>query len=163
MTGKVKYNKPLRILAETNGMSLSSLEYRLSKGMTLKDALAQPMRSKEITKKNLEDHSHLTVVEVCRHLDISVRKLNRLSKIYDVYFRRTSHTQDNESKVIVWCALHSPVLRFKAMARFCTEQIGFKVSENQIRYRLPLFGFNLSQAKKDREKYQKLMLDVLWS
>ena len=131
--------------------------------MNIKDALAEPTRSREVTKKDLQKCNHLTFNEACLFLGIDSRKLNRLSKMYDVYFRRKSHTYDNESKVIVWCALHSPILRLKNMARFVTEQLGFDVSENQIRYRLPLFGLSLKEIKNNREKNQRLMLDILWS
>ena len=153
----------MRILAETNGLSLSTLEYRLRLGMNIKDALAEPTRSREVTKKDLQKCNHLTFNEACLFLGIDSRKLNRLSKMYDVYFRRKSHTYDNESKVIVWCALHSPILRIKHMANFVAEQLGFDVSENQIRYRLPLFGLSLKEIKNNREKNQRLMLDILWS
>ena len=163
MTRRTIYGKSMRILAETNGLSLSTLEYRLRLGMNIKDALAEPTRSREVTKKDLQKCNHLTFNEACLFLGIDSRKLNRLSKMYDVYFRRKSHTYDNESKVIVWCALHSPILRLKNMARFVTEQLGFDVSENQIRYRLPLFGLSLKEIKNNREKNQRLMLDILWS
>ena len=163
MTRRTKYGKSMRVLAETNGLSLSTLEYRLRLGMNIKDALAEPTRSREVTRKQLQDCKHLTFSQACEFLGIESRKLNRLSKIYDVYFRRTSHTYDNESKVIVWCALHSPILRLKHMARFVTEQLGFDVNENQIRYRLPLFGLSLKDIKNNREKNQRLMLDLLWN
>ena len=163
MTRRVKYHKPLRILAETNGISLSTLEHRLRLGMNIKDALAEPTRSREVTRKQLQECKHLTFSQACNFLGIESRKLNRLSKIYDVYFRRISYTYDNESKVIVWCALHSPILKIKHMARFITEQLGFDVNENQIRYRLPLFGLSLEDIKNNREKNQRLMLDILWS
>ena len=48
------------------------------------------------------------------------------------------------------------------MAIFITEQLGFDVNENQIRYRLPLFGLSLKDIKNNR-KNQRLMLDILWS
>lgn len=163
MTRRVKYHKPLRILAETNGISLSTLEHRLRLGMNIKDALAEPTRSREVTRKQLQECKHLTFSQACNFLGIESRKLNRLSKIYDVYFRRISYTYDNESKVIVWCALHSPILKIKHMAIFITEQLGFDVNENQIRYRLPLFGLSLEDIKNNREKNQRLMLDILWS
>ena len=163
MTRRTIYGKSMRILAETNGLSLSTLEHRLRLGMNIRDALAEPTRSREVTKKDLQKCNHLTFNEACLFLGIDSRKLNRLSKMYDVYFRRKSHTYDNESKVIVWCALHSPILRLKNMARFVTEQLGFDVSENQIRYRLPLFGLSLKEIKNNREKNQRLMLDILWS
>ena len=163
MTRRTKYNKSLRVLAETNGISLSTLEKRLRLGMSLKDALAEPTRSREVTRKELQACKHLTFSQACNFLGIDSRKLNRLSKMYDIYFRRTSHTYDNESKVIVWCALHSPILRRKHMARFVTEQLGFDVSENQIRYRLPLFGLSLKDIKNNRENYQEIMLGLLWS
>ena len=163
MTRRTIYGKSMRILAETNGLSLSTLEYRLRLGMNIKDALAEPTRSREVTKKDLQKCNHLTFNEACLFLGIDSRKLNRLSKMYDVYFRRKSHTYDNESKVIVWCALHSPILRLKHMANFVAEQLGFDVSENQIRYRLPLFGLSLKEIKNNREKNQRLMLDILWS
>lgn len=163
MTRRVKYHKPLRILAETNDLSLSTLEYRLKSGIELKEALSIPTRSREVTKKELQECKHLTFSQVCDFLGITSRKLIRLSKMYDVYFRRTSHTYNNESKVIIWCALHSPILRLKHMARFVTEQLGFDVNENQIRYRLPLFGLSLKDIKNNREKNQQLMLDILWS
>ena len=153
----------MRILAETNGLSLSTLEHRLRLGMNIKDALAEPTRSREVTRKELQACKHLTFSQACNFLGIDSRKLNRLSKMYDIYFRRTSHTYDNESKVIVWCALHSPILRRKHMARFVTEQLGFDVSENQIRYRLPLFGLSLKDIKNNRENYQEIMLGLLWS
>ena len=163
MTRRTKYGKSMRILAETNGLSLSTLEYRLRLGMNIKDALAEPTRSREVTRKELQACKHLTFSQACNFLGIDSRKLNRLSKMYDIYFRRTSHTYDNESKVIVWCALHSPILRRKHMARFVTEQLGFDVSENQIRYRLPLFGLSLKDIKNNRENYQEIMLGLLWS
>jgi len=163
MTRRVKYHKPLRILAETNGMSLSTLEHRLRLGMNIKDALAEPTRSREVTRKQLQECKHLTFSQACNFLGIESRKLNRLSKIYDVYFRRISYTYDNESKVIVWCALHSPILKIKHMGRFITEQLGFDVNENQIKYRLSLFGLSLKDIKNNREKNQRLMLDILWS
>ena len=165
MTRRTIYGKSMRILAETNGLSLSTLEHRLRLGMNIKDALAEPTRSREVTRKELELQAckHLTFSQACNFLGIDSRKLNRLSKIYDVYFRRKSHTYDNESKVIVWCALHSPILRLKHMANFVAEQLGFDVSENQIRYRLPLFGLSLKEIKNNREKNQRLMLDILWS
>ena len=163
MTRRTIYGKSLRILAETNGLSLSTLEHRLRLGMNIKDALAEPTRSREVTRKELLACEHLTFSQACNFLGIDSRKLNRLSKMYDIYFRRILHTYDNESKVIVWCALHSPILRRKHMARFVTEQLGFDVSENQIRYRLPLFGLSLKDIKNNREKNQKLMLDILWS
>ena len=149
MTRRTIYGKSMRVLAETNGISLSTLEYRLRLGVNIKDALAEPTRSREVTRKQLQECKHLTFSQACNFFGIESRKLNRLSKIYDVYFRRTSHTYDNESKVIVWCALHSPILRLKHMARFVTEQLGFDVNENQIRYRLPMFGLSL---KNNREK-----------
>ena len=163
MTRRTKYNKSLRVLAETNGISLSTLEKRLRLGMNIKDALAEPTRSREVTRKELQACKHLTFSQACNFLGIKSRKLNRLSKIYDVYFRRKSHTYDNESKVIVWCALHSPILRLKHMANFVAEQLGFDVSENQIRYRLPLFGLSLKEIKNNRENYQEIMLGLLWS
>ena len=163
MTRRTIYGKSMRILAETNGLSLSTLEHRLRLGMNIKDALAEPTRSREVTKKDLQKCNHLTFKEACLFLGIDSRKLNRLSKMHDVYFRRKSHTKDNESKVIAWCTLHSPILRLKNMARFVTEQLGFDVSENQIRYRLPLFGLSLKEIKNNREKNQRLMLDILWS
>ena len=163
MTRRTIYGKSMRILAETNGLSLSTLEHRLRLGMNIKDALAEPTRSREVTKKDLQKCNHLTFNEACLFLGIDSRKLNRLSKMHDVYFRRKSHTKDNESKVIAWCTLHSPILRLKNMARFVTEQLGFDVSENQIRYRLPLFGLSLKEIKNNREKNQRLMLDILWS
>ena len=163
VTRRTKYNKSLRVLAETNGISLSTLEKRLRLGMSLKDALAEPTRSREVTRKELQACKHLTFSQACNFLGIKSRKLNRLSKIYDVYFRRKSHTYDNESKVIVWCALHSPILRLKHMANFVAEQLGFDVSENQIRYRLPLFGLSLKEIKNNRENYQEIMLGLLWS
>ena len=163
MTRRTIYGKSMRVLAETNGMSLSTLEHRLRLGMNIKDALAEPTRSREVTKKELQDCKHLTFSQACNFLGIESRKLNRLSKIHDVYFRRISYTYDNESKVIVWCALHSPILKIKHMARFITEQLGFDVNENQIRYRLPLFGLSLKDIKNNREKNQRLMLDILWS
>ena len=163
MTISTIYGKSMRVLAETNGISLSTLEHRLRLGMNIKDALAEPTRSREVTRKQLQECKHLTFSQACNFLGIESRKLNRLSKIYDVYFRRTSYTYDNESKVIVWCALHSPILKIKHMARFITEQLGFDVNENQIRYRLPLFGLSLKDIKNNREKNQRLMLDILWS
>ena len=163
MTRRTIYGKSMRVLAETNGMSLSTLERRLRLGMNIKDALAEPTRSREVTRKQLQECKHLTFSQACNFLGIESRKLNRLSKIYDVYFRRTSYTYDNESKVIVWCALHSPILKIKHMAIFITEQLGFDVNENQIRYRLPLFGLSLKDIKNNREKNQRLMLDILWS
>ena len=163
MTRRTIYGKSMRVLAETNGISLSTLERRLRLGMNIKDALAEPTRSREVTRKQLQECKHLTFSQACNFLGIESRKLNRLSKIYDVYFRRISYTYDNESKVIVWCALHSPILRLKHMARFVTEQLGFDVNENQIRYRLPLFGLSLEDIKNNREKNQRLMLDILWS
>lgn len=163
MTRRTIYGKSMRVLAETNGMSLSTLERRLRLGMNIKDALAEPTRSREVTRKQLQECKHLTFSQACNFLGIESRKLNRLSKIYDVYFRRISYTYDNESKVIVWCALHSPILKIKHMARFITEQLGFDVNENQIRYRLPLFGLSLKDIKNNREKNQRLMLDILWS
>ena len=163
MTRRTIYGKSMRVLAETNGMSLSTLEHRLRLGMNIKDALAEPTRSREVTRKQLQECKHLTFSQACNFLGIESRKLNRLSKIYDVYFRRISYTYDNESKVIVWCALHSPILKIKHMARFITEQLGFDVNENQIRYRLPLFGLSLKDIKNNREKNQRLMLDILWS
>ena len=163
MTRRTIYGKSMRVLAETNGISLSTLEHRLRLGMNIKDALAEPTRSREVTMKQLQECKHLTFSQACNFLGIESRKLNRLSKIYDVYFRRTSYTYDNESKVIVWCALHSPILKIKHMARFITEQLGFDVNENQIRYRLPLFGLSLKDIKNNREKNQRLMLDILWS
>ena len=48
------------------------------------------------------------------------------------------------------------------MARFITEQLGFDVNENQIRYRLPLFGLSHLKDIKTTEKNQRLMLDILW-
>ena len=163
MTRRTIYGKSMRVLAETNGLSLSTLEHRLRLGMNIKDALAEPTRSREVTRKELQACKHLTFSQACNFLGIDSRKLNRLSKMYDIYFRRTSHTYDNESKVIVWCALHSPILRRKHMARFVTEQLGFDVSENQIRYRLPLFGLSLKDIKNNRENYQEIMLGLLWS
>ena len=163
MTRRTIYGKSMRVLAETNGMSLSTLEDRLRLGMNIKDALAEPTRSREVTRKQLQECKHLTFSQACNFLGIESRKLNRLSKIYDVYFRRISYTYDNESKVIVWCALHSPILKIKHMAIFITEQLGFDVNENQIRYRLPLFGLSLKDIKNNREKNQRLMLDILWS
>ena len=163
MTRRTIYGKSMRVLAETNGLSLSTLEHRLRLGMNIKDALAEPTRSREVTRKELRACKHLTFSQACNFLGIDSRKLNRLSKMYDIYFRRTSHTYDNESKVIVWCALHSPILRRKHMARFVTEQLGFDVSENQIRYRLPLFGLSLKDIKNNRENYQEIMLGLLWS
>ena len=163
MTRRTIYGKSMRVLAETNGISLSTLEHRLRLGMNIKDALAEPTRSREVTRKQLQECKHLTFSQACNFLGIESRKLNRLSKIYDVYFRRISYTYDNESKVIVWCALHSPILTIKHMARFITEQLGFDVNENQIRYRLPLFGLSLKDIKNNREKNQRLMLDILWS
>ena len=163
MTRRTIYGKSMRVLAETNGISLSTLEHRLRLGMNIKDALAEPTRSREVTRKQLQECKHLTFSQACNFLGIESRKLNRLSKIYDVYFRRISYTYDNESKVIVWCALHSPILKIKHMARFITEQLGFDVNENQIRYRLPLFGLSLEDIKNNREKNQRLMLDILWS
>lgn len=163
MTRRTIYGKSMRVLAETNGISLSTLEHRLRLGMNIKDALAEPTRSREVTRKQLQECKHLTFSQACNFLGIESRKLNRLSKIYDVYFRRISYTYDNESKVIVWCALHSPILKIKHMARFITEQLGFDVNENQIRYRLPLFGLSLKDIKNNREKNQRLMLDILWS
>ena len=163
MTRRTIYGKSMRVLAETNGLSLSTLEHRLRLGMNIKDALAEPTRSREVTRKQLQECKHLTFSQACNFLGIESRKLNRLSKIYDVYFRRISYTYDNESKVIVWCALHSPILKIKHMARFITEQLGFDVNENQIRYRLPLFGLSLEDIKNNREKNQRLMLDILWS
>lgn len=162
MTRRIKYHKPLRILAETNGLSLSTLERRLRLGMNIKDALAEPTRSREVTKKELQECNHLTFSQACIFFGITSRKLIRLSKMYDVYFRHTSYTQDNESKVIMWCALHSPILRIKHMAKFVTEQLGFDVSGNQIKYRLSLFDLNLKDIKNNREKTQQLMLDILW-
>ena len=163
VTRRTKYNKSLRVLAETNGISLSTLEYRLRLGMNIKDALAEPTRSREVTKKDLQKCNHLTFNEACLFLGIDSRKLNRLSKMYDVYFRRKSHTKDNESKVIAWCALHSPILRLKNMARFVTEQLGFDVTANQIKYRLNLFNLSLKEIKSNRENYQEIMLGLLWS
>ena len=163
MTRRTIDGKSMRVLAETNGISLSTLEHRLRLGMNIKDALAEPTRSREVTRKQLQECKHLTFSQACNFLGIESRKLNRLSKIYDVYFRRISYTYDNESKVIVWCALHSPILKIKHMARFITEQLGFDVNENQIRYRLPLFGLSLEDIKNNREKNQRLMLDILWS
>lgn len=163
MTRRTIYGKSLRVLAETNGLSLSTLEYRLRLGMNIKEALAAiQTRSREVTQKELIECKHLTFSQACNFLGIESRKLNRLSKIYDVYFRRISYTYDNESKVIVWCALHSPILRLKHMARFVTEQLGFDVNENKIRYRLPLFGLSLKDIKNNREKNQRLMLNILW-
>ena len=163
MTRRTIYGKSMRVLAETNGLSLSTLKHRLRLGMNIKDALAESTRSREVTRKELQACKHLTFSQACNFLGIDSRKLNRLSKMYDIYFRRTSHTYDNESKVIVWCALHSPILRRKHMARFVTEQLGFDVSENQIRYRLPLFGLSLKEIKNNRENYQEIMLGLLWS
>ena len=163
MTRRTIYGKSLQVLAETNGMSLSTLEKRLRLGMNIKDALVKPTRSREVTKKELQECKHLTFSQAFNFLGITSRKLIRLSKMYDVYFRRTSHTYNNESKVIIWCALHSPILRLKHMAKFVTEQLGFDVNENQIRYRLSLFGLNLKGIKNNREKNQQLMLDILWS
>ena len=160
---RTKYNKSLRVLAETNGISLSTLEKRLRLGMNIKDALAEPTRSREVTRKELQACKHLTFSQACNFLGIKSRKLNRLSKIYDVYFRRKSHTYDNESKVIVWCALHSPILRLKHMANFVAEQLGFDVTANQIKYRLNLFNLSLKEIKSNRENYQEIMLGLLWS
>ena len=163
MTRRTKYNKSLRVLAETNGISLSTLEKRLRLGMSLKDALNTKTRSKEVTKQDLLLCNHLTFSKACLHLNISSRKLNRLSKMHDVYFRRKSHTKDNESKVIAWCALHSPILTIKHMARFVANQLCFDVSENQINYRLSLFGFTLKNVKNNVEHCQQLMFKILWN
>ena len=53
MTRRTIYGKSMRILAETNGLSLSTLEHRLRLGMNIKDALAEPTRSREVTDERL--------------------------------------------------------------------------------------------------------------
>lgn len=160
---KPKYGKSLRVLAETHGLTVSGLEYRMRLGIPLDKALKIPVTNQEISKATLEKYTHLTFKEVCDTLCIDSRKLIRLSNLYDLYFRRVSFTQEHESKVIVWCATHSPTLTYKGISKFLTEQLGFEVHTNSLRYRFSLFGFNLKNLKQDREGYQKRMLQQLWS
>ena len=164
VTRRTKYNKSLRVLAETNGISLSTLEYRLRLGMNIKDALAEPTRSREVTKKDLQKCNHLTFNEACLFLGIDSRKLNRLSKMYDVYFRRKSHTKDNESKVIAWCALHSPILRLKNMARCRDWETVSQSRYFQVMYdETPdgdLIQCDMTQILLNQEKYRRLLGDM---
>lgn len=160
---KPKHGKSLRVLAETHGLSLSALEYRMRLGIPLDKALKIPSRNQEVSKETIESLTHLTFTEACRYLEVEPRKLRRLSKVFDIYFRRVSYTQHVESRVMIWGALHSPQLTYKSMMRFLTTELGFEVNENQIRYRFGMFGFTLKDAKKDRLKCQELMLKILWS
>ena len=161
---KPKYAKAsLRVLAELNGMSISALEYRRRVlKMPLSKALNTPIKVlPEITLEILKQHNHLSFREICEVLGIEPRKLERLSKKYDIYFRKQSHTH-NETIVVLWCALHSPVLRLKHMAKFVSDELGFSVNENYLKYRFTLFGFTLKDIKKDLTYYQHLMLNALW-
>ena len=160
---KPKYGKSLKVLAETHGLTISALEYRMRLGIPLDKALKIPSRNHEISKRTLEKYTHLTFKEVCDTLCIDSRKLIRLSNLYGLYFRRTSYTQEHESRVIMWCALHSPKLTLKAIARFLTKELGFDVNENQVRYRFDLFGHTLREIRKDVETYKTKALQLLWS
>lgn len=162
MSAIVKYNTPLHILAETHGMSVSTLERRLRAGMSLHDALSAKIRSREVTKQELLKNNHLTFTEACTKLGISSRKLNRLCAEYDIYFRRVAHTQDNEGISIIWIALHSPVLKMKHMVRFVNEHVGFEVTECQLKNRFYLLGFGIEKARADLEKYKAMILDMMW-
>lgn len=160
---KPKYGKSLRVLAETHGLTISGLEYRMRLGIPLNKALKIPVRNQEISKETLEKYTHLTFKEVCDTLCIDSRKLIRLSNLYGLYFRRTSYTQNHESKIIIWGALHSPKLSLKAIARFLTQELGFEINENQVRYRFDLFGHSISEIRKDVETYKAKALQLLWS
>lgn len=160
---KPKYGKSMRVLAETNGLGIGALEYRLKLGIPLDKALKIPSRNQEISRETLISLQHLTFTEAYKKLGIEARKLHRLSQEYGVYFRKLSGTQYSESIVIVWGALHSPKLTYKEISRFLTNQLGFEVTTYSLRYRFDMFGFNLTDIKHNRTEYQKLMLHLLWS
>lgn len=98
MSRRVKYNKPLRVLAETHGISISRLEYRLAKRMTLEDALAMGNRSKEITLNDLKlvQKLALTFTSAYKYLGVSARKLQRVCTEYDFYIPRIIELKNNE-------------------------------------------------------------------
>ena len=72
VTRRTKYNKSLRVLAETNGISLSTLEHRLRLGMNIKDALAEPTRSREVTKKDFLNLNNGLPVSKAHMLQLSI-------------------------------------------------------------------------------------------
>ena len=87
---KPKYGKSMRVLAETNGLGIGALEYRLKLGIPLEKALKIPSRNQEISRETLISLQHLTFTEAYKKLGIEARKLHRLSQEYGVYFRKLS-------------------------------------------------------------------------
>ena len=162
MANKTKYHKPLRILAETHGISLSRLEFRLAKGLPLETALNTPLRSREVTKNELLKLQHLTFTQACKQLGISCRKLNRLSSEYGVYFKRTAH-RNVEIPTLFWICIHSPALTYKGMAKWLLEQTGFNYTDTQISYLFSKFGLTLKIFKLNQTYLTQLAYNWLWS
>ena len=162
MANKTKYHKPLRILAETHGMSLSRLEFRLSSGMSLEDALTTPLRSREVTRNDLLKVQNLTFTQACKQLGISSRKLNRLSSEYGVYFKRIAH-RSVEIPTLFWVCIHAPTLTFKGMAKWLLQQTGINYSDKQIQCLFSRFGLTLKVFRLNQEYLTQLAYNWLWS
>ena len=162
MANKIKYHKPLRILAETHGMSLSRLEFRLSSGMSLEDALTTPLRSREVTRNDLLKVQNLTFTQACKMLGISTRKLNRLAAQYSIYFKRDAY-RAVEIPTLFWICIHSPALTYKGMAKWLLEQTGLNYTDAQVSYLFSKFGLTLKIFKSNQTYLTKLAYNWLWS
>lgn len=162
MTRRVKYHKPLKVLAETHGMSLSRLEHRL-RTMSLETALAMPMRSKEITKKQLLVHQGKPLTATARALGISIRKLKRLSQEYQIPFEILNITKREQDLTFLWVALHSPTLNYKSMVRYANAITGYYRTLNTLKYRLECLGLTLKQTKANLSSVKAKVILLLRS
>lgn len=157
-----RFHKSLRILAETNGVGLSTLEFRLRSGMSLNEALSKKTR-RQITASEVNNIKHLTFTNACRVLSVTERTMQRLERDYEFKLARVKDVNSSNLLMIVWCAIHAPRINYKSMARFIKTELCLFLTHNQIQARLARFGLNTVKLKQDLHYYRDVFMQKLWS
>lgn len=157
----MKHNKSLRVIAETHGIGLSTLEYRLRIGMTLEDALCKSIR-RQITTSEVNSIKHLTFTNACCALSVTARTMHRLERDYEFKLARVKDVNEGNLLMIVWCAIHAPIINYKSMTRFIKQELGINLTVNQIQLRLAKFSLNTYKLKQDLQHYRDVFMQKLW-